>query len=54
MSIRVTVTDEETGDTESVVIDDDYVVTCAGSCHVHYTQVHANGTHVLTIKGRKP
>ena len=54
MSIRVTVTDEETGDTESVVIDNDYVVTCAGSCYVHYTQAHANGTHVLTIKGRKP
>jgi hypothetical protein len=51
--IRVTVEDLETGDGESVVIADDYVVTTAGSCYVAHTQAYANGTHILTIKGRK-
>lgn len=38
---------------ETQVIADDYVVTCAGSCYTHRIQTYGNGTHVLTIKGRK-
>lgn len=51
--IRVTVVDLETGAGESAVIVDDYVITCAGSCYVAHIQTFANGTHVLTIKGRR-
>lgn len=51
--IRVTVQDLDNGDHESVVIENDYVVTCAGSCYVAHVQKFANGTHILTIKGRR-
>ena len=52
--IRVTAEDLETGDKRSVEVMDDYVILAAGSCYVAHTQAHANGTHVVTIKGRKP
>ena len=51
--IRVTVEDPDTGDKETAEIDNDYIIVCAGTCEVTHTAVHANGTHVLTIKGRK-
>lgn len=52
--IRVTVEDLKTGESESQVIQDDYVVVTAGSCYVSYTQVYPKtGTHQLTVKGRK-
>jgi hypothetical protein len=51
--IKVTVTDLGTGDTEESVITDDYVLTVAGSCYLAGVQSYANGTHVLTVKGRK-
>ena len=53
MSIRVTVTDEETGDTDTAVIGhgpDGYVLTCGPGCKLTHTQAYANGTRVLTIK----
>lgn len=50
--IEVTVRDTETGDTETQVIENDYVIVVAGSCHVNGIQTYANGTHVLTVKGR--
>jgi hypothetical protein len=50
--VRVTVTDLDTGDSEAEVIADDYFMTCAGSCYVDHVQVYANGTHVITVKGR--
>ena len=51
--IRVTVEDLLTGEKESQEIRDDYIVVCAGSCHVAHTQAYpTKGTHVLTIKGR--
>lgn len=54
MSVRVTVVDEQTGDTETMVIPDgDYLLTVVDPCYLAHTQVHANGTHVLTIKGRR-
>ena len=49
--IRVTVEDLETGDTDSAVIWNNYVLITAGSCEQTYRQISANGTHVLTIKG---
>lgn len=51
--IRVTVVDLLTGDTETVEVGDDYLLIAAGSCYLDGTQVYGNGTHVLTIKGRK-
>lgn len=52
--VKVTVSDPDTGEMlEEIVLTNDYTVVCAGSCEVTYTQVHANGTHMLTIKGRK-
>ena len=51
--IRVTAEDLDTGESESRVIWDDYNLVCAGSCYLANVQAHANGTHVLTIKGRR-
>jgi hypothetical protein len=54
MTLRVTVTDIETGDTESRdVADGDYVIICAAPCYVDGQVAHANGTHQLTVKGRR-
>lgn len=52
MSIEVTIRDTETGESETGIIDNDYILVVAGTCHVATTQAYANGTHVLTIKGR--
>lgn len=51
--IQVTVTDLDTGETSTETIWDDYVTVCAGSCYLAGVQAYANGTHVLTVKGRK-
>jgi len=51
--IQVTSTDLGTGESETVVITDDYVLTCAGSCYVSSAVAYKNGTQVLTIKGRR-
>lgn len=53
--IQVTVTDLDTGESESKVIWDDYVLICAGSCYRHAVQsIGVTGeTHILTVKGRK-
>jgi len=51
--IRVTITDLETGEEDVVEVGDDYLLICAGSCYLHHVQAYKNGTHVLTIKGRK-
>lgn len=49
--IKVTVTDPDTGEVlGEQILDDDYMVLCAGSRYVAHTAAHANGTHVLTIK----
>lgn len=53
MSLTVTVTDDQTGDTETVVVPDgDYLLVCHEPCFMAHTQSHGNGTHVVTIKGR--
>lgn len=51
--IRIAVMDLETGESESQEVSDDYVIVCAGSCFLEHTQAYANGTHVLTVKGRR-
>ena len=53
MTLRVQVTDMETGDTdECEVPDGDYLIICHEPCHLATTQTFPNGTHVLTVKGR--
>jgi len=51
--IEVTARDPETGQRDTQEIVDDYVITCAGTCYIHHVSQYANGTHVITIKGRK-
>lgn len=49
--VKVTVSDPETGEVlGEQVIDNDYVLICAGNRYVAHTNVHAYGTHVVTIK----
>lgn len=54
MSLTVTVTDDQTGDTETkTVVEGDYPLVCHEPCHVHYLASYKGGaTHVVTIKGR--
>ena len=58
MSIRVTVTDTETGDTETREIADNFIIVVAGTAHVASQQIHlvkdGTTTTVLTVKGAKP
>lgn len=54
MSVRVSVVDLETGDTsEQIVPDGDYMILTTEPCYVDGIQSYANGTHVLTVKGRR-
>jgi hypothetical protein len=52
--VKVTVSDPVTGEVlGEQIVKDDYVIICAGTCHVDGMQIHANGTNVITVKGRK-
>jgi hypothetical protein len=54
MAIIVTVEDAETGEKSTAEIEDDYIVICAGTCHVSHTQAYPTaGKHVITVEGRK-
>jgi hypothetical protein len=48
-----TVTASDTFESQTVIVFNDYVIVCDGSAYLARTQVYANGTHVLTIKGVK-
>jgi hypothetical protein len=53
MTLRITVVNEETGETSTETIPQgEYLLTTAEPCYLAHVQVHGNGTHVLTIKGR--
>ena len=48
---KVVATDIDSGESETATIQpDSYVVICGPDRYVSGTQVHANGTHVVTIK----
>ncbi len=49
---RVTAEDINTGESEAVVIRDDYVLICDGEIYLDSAVHHANGTTVLMIKRR--
>ena len=46
---RVTATDLSTGESESVVIFNDYVVICDGKYRISSVQRHSNGTVQITL-----
>jgi hypothetical protein len=51
--LRVMVTDPATGQTETAELPaGEYLLLTTAPCHVTHTNAHANGTHVVTIKGR--
>ena len=54
MSLRITVVDEQTGDTETrTVADGDYALICAEPCYLHYiNSFPRTGTVQLTVKQR--
>lgn len=55
--VRVTCTDLESGESDSVDIGDNYVLVTAGRCEQTYVNVTycADGseTHVITVKGAR-
>lgn len=54
MTLRVTVTDVESGDNdECEVSQGDYLLITHDPCYQAGVQAHANGTHVITVKGRR-
>ena len=51
--VRVTVEDLNTGQSESVIVKDNWVITTQGTCDVTSRQEYPkSGTTVLTIKKR--
>lgn len=56
MTLRVTVTDIETGETDTAeVVEGDYLLICHHPCYEASIQTYpTKGTHVLTIKGHRP
>ena len=53
MSIRVTAEDTESGEgAEQIIEAGNYVIVCAAPCRLVGEVHHANGTSVLTLKGR--
>lgn len=53
MTLRVTVVDIETGEHDTEIVPDgDYILICAAPCYRAHVTAHANGTHVITVKGR--
>lgn len=56
MSLRVKVTDIETGESDEAVVEDgDYIVICADPSYLAGAVSQDQGrTHVVTIKGRIP
>ena len=53
VTVEVTVRDPETGETQTATVTDDYILITAGSCYLDGIQTYANGTRVLTVKGRR-
>lgn len=50
-AIKVTITDPDTGEVlAEQVVDNDFVLVCAGNRYLSNTTTHANGTTVLTVK----
>ena len=48
--VRVTTTDLDNGDTETVVFNDNYVIVNHGVSYLSSLVAYANGTAILTVK----
>lgn len=49
--IKVTVSDPETGDIfEERIVDNDFMLLCAGDRYLDGVQAYGNGTQVLVVK----
>lgn len=48
--IQVTSTDLKTGESETAVIYNNYVIVCAGDCYISDVSTYSGGTAVVTIK----
>lgn len=49
--IKVTISDPESGEVlAEQVVDNDFVLICAGNRYLANTTTHANGTAVLTVR----
>lgn len=54
-AIKVTVSDPETGELlDEAVIENNYLIICAGNHYLANRQHHANGTATLTVKVQRP
>lgn len=55
MTLHVTITNVETGDTETTEVPEgDYLLICHDPCRLHHVQKYpSTRTHVLTIKGHQ-
>ena len=50
-AIKVTVTDPDSGEVLGErVIENDYILICAGNRYLSHTDAQVNGTHVLTVR----
>lgn len=46
---RVTAEDVDTGEVESEVIENDFIVICDGNRYLDSVQAYRNGTQVITV-----
>lgn len=54
MPTEVTARDTETGESQTITIENDYVVITDGTCHRASVQANVGtGTHTLVVKGRR-
>ena len=54
MGTEVTARDTETGESQTIVIENDYVLIVDGTCYRDSVQANVGtGTHTLVVKGRK-
>jgi hypothetical protein len=54
VALIVTITDTETGKTQTEEVEDDYLVITHGNREVANTQVFKTGTHQITIRVHDP
>lgn len=51
--VKVTAEDLDTGETETKVVEEgDYNIIVVAPAYIDGVQTYANGTHVITVKGR--
>lgn len=54
MSLTITITDNDTGTTETKTIKNDFLVIAHGNRDIASVQAYGNGTQVITMKRTDP